>query len=239
MLVQRGAHINARETKEPHMDQEGRNSLNRTGSTPFLLAAKNCDLPMMQTLLELGADPFLATEEGTSPLMVAAGVGIFSQGENPGTPDESADAVKLLLELGADPNTVDKNGDTALHGEGWRGSNDAVKALVNAGAKLDVRNKMGHLPLTNATGVFRNARVQMNLHTAKLLRELMVQRGLDPDELEKGIDVAGAYRGEKLVVADQQEAQDPLEVQRRLVERAAKEKQEIKRQQDEKKRDKN
>ncbi len=223
-LVEHGAYINARETKEPHMDQEGRNSLNRSGSTPFLLAAKACDLPMMHTLLDLGADPFLATEEGATPLMVAAGVGIFSQGENPGTPEESADAVKLLLSLGADPTTVDKNGDTSLHGEGWRGSNEAVTLLVEAGAKLDARNKLGHLPLTNASGVFRNARVQMNLHTAKLMRELMVARGMNPDELQKGIDANGAYTGDKLIVADQQEAQDPTEVQRKLIERANQEK---------------
>jgi ankyrin repeat protein len=35
---------------------------------------------------------------------------------------------------------VDKNGETALHGPAWRGSNEAVMLLVDAGAKLDVRN---------------------------------------------------------------------------------------------------
>ena len=75
-LVEHGADINARETKEPNSDMEGRNSLNRYGATPFFLAAKSCDVPMMQALLALGADPFLATSTATSPLMVAAGVGI-------------------------------------------------------------------------------------------------------------------------------------------------------------------
>ena len=47
-LVEHGADINARETKEPNSDMEGRNSLNRFGATAFFLAAKSCDVPMMR-----------------------------------------------------------------------------------------------------------------------------------------------------------------------------------------------
>ena len=161
---------------------EGRNSLNRYGATPFFLAAKSVDVPLMEALLELGADPFIANVDGDTPLMVAAGVGVYSQGESPGLPEESADAVKMLLDLGAPVNDVDKNGETALHGPAWRGSNEAVMLLVDAGAKLDVRNNRGWLPLTIADGVYYNARVMMNKHTAKLLRELMIARGLDASD---------------------------------------------------------
>ena len=63
---------------------EGRNSLNRFGATPFFLAAKSVDVPLMEVLLELGADPFIGNVDGDSPLMVAAGVGVYSQGESPG-----------------------------------------------------------------------------------------------------------------------------------------------------------
>ena len=44
-LVEHGADINARQTKEPNSDMEGRNSLNRYGATPFFLAAKSVRRP--------------------------------------------------------------------------------------------------------------------------------------------------------------------------------------------------
>jgi ankyrin repeat protein len=226
-LVTFGADINARETKEPNSDMEGRNSLNRFGATPLFLAAKACDVPMMEALLGLGADPFLGNIDGDTPLMVAAGVGVYSQGESPGEPEESAEAVKMLLDLGATVTDVDKNGETALHGPAWRGSNEAVTLLVNAGAKLDVRNKRGWLPLTIADGVYYNARVMMNLHTAKLLRELMVARGLDASD--EGTNRGGALR-DNLVLEDEVDAQNPSEVQRRFVEQQQKRNETLKQQ---------
>ena len=79
--------------------------------------------------------------------------------------------------------------------------------LVNAGAKLDVRNNRGWLPLTIADGVYYNARVMMNLHTAKLLRELMVARGLDASD--KGANLGGALR-DNLNVEDETRGAEPL-----------------------------
>ena len=81
-LVAKGADVNARQKKEPR--DGNRNMLNRLGSTPFLLAAKSADVPLMRVLLECGADARLTTNNGTTPLMAAAGVGIWAPGENPG-----------------------------------------------------------------------------------------------------------------------------------------------------------
>ena len=212
ILVEHGADVNARQTKEPSSDMEGRNSLNRYGATPLFLAAKSVDVPLMETFLALGADPFLANIDGDSPLMVAAGVGVYSQGESPGAPEESADAVKLLIKLGAAVNDVDKNGETALHGPAWRGSNEAATLLVDAGAKLDARNNRGWLPLTIADGVYYNSRVMMNKHTATLLRQMMTARGLDTSD--SGANLAGAIRSEVDDEADEN-ASNPSEIQRR------------------------
>ena len=155
-----GADLDARETKEPRGgDGAGtaggyRNVLNRVGATPFLLAAKAVDVELMRLLVALGADPRLPNEDGTTPLMVAAGVGIWAVGESPGTNQESLAAVELMLELGDVVTTVDTNGDTALHGAIIRGSEPLVRFLLDQGADLEAVNGKGWTPLRMAEGVF-------------------------------------------------------------------------------------
>ncbi len=159
-LVAHGAEIDALEAKEPRgADGSGvatgyRNVLNRVGATPFLLAAKAADVELMTLLVRLGADPLLPNEDGTTPLMVAAGVGIWAVGESPGTNDEALEAVKLMIELGDGVTMVDANGDTALHGAVIRGSEPLVRFLVEQGADLEAVNEKGWTPLTIAEGVF-------------------------------------------------------------------------------------
>ena len=128
--------------------------LNRVGSTPFLLAAKAADLELMRLLVELGADPSIPNEDGTTALMVAAGVGIWAVGESPGTNEEAMAAVKYALELGGDVTTVDGNGDTALHGAVLRSSEPLVRFLLGLGADIDAVNDRGWTPLRMAKGIF-------------------------------------------------------------------------------------
>ena len=189
ILVKHGADINARQTKEP---RDGyRNMLNRIGATPFLLAAKSADLDLMRALLAHGADPLLTTTDHTAPLMVAAGVGIWNVGENPGTNDEALEAVRLTFELGGSVTAANDNGYTALHGAAHRGANELVKWLVDRGAQLDAKLtkpgggsegtggwRAGWTPLTIAEGVFYAAAFKAHPETAALLRELMTARGV-------------------------------------------------------------
>jgi ankyrin repeat protein len=179
-LAAHGANLNARETKEPK--DSYRSSMSRAGATPFLLAAKAVDLDMMRVLVELGADPLLATDDGTTPLMVAAGVGIYAVGDSPGNAEEADRAVKMCLELGGDAAAVDANGETALHGAALRGANGAVKLLVDAGARLDAKNRKGWTPLRIADGVSYNGTTKRMLETAALLREIMTERGVPIDD---------------------------------------------------------
>jgi uncharacterized protein len=62
----------------------------------------------MRLLAQLGADPLLSNADGSTPLMVAAGVGTSSPGEDAGTESEVLEAVKVAFELGGDVNAVDK-----------------------------------------------------------------------------------------------------------------------------------
>ena len=180
-LVEHGADINALEGKEPRgADGSGtggyRNVLNRVGATPFLLAAKAVDDELMRLLVRLGADPLLPNEDGTTPLMVAAGVGIWAVGESPGTNAESLDAAKLMLELGDVVTTVDANGDTALHGAVIRGSEPLVRFLLAQGADLEAVNEKGWTPLTIAEGVFYSNTGKRFPEMETLLLELGARR---------------------------------------------------------------
>ncbi len=188
-LVQRGANVNARVKKEPR--DGNRNQLNRIGATAFVMAAKNDDVAMMRALLESHADPSLTTDRGTTALMVAAGVGIWAPGENPGTHEEALAAVTLALEVGGGGvNDVDMDGETALHGAVYRGGAiPVIRLLINKGAKLDVRNTKGWLPVTVADGVEYTPNVLKRYpEAAALLRQAMRDRGLlVPESSQPGL----------------------------------------------------
>jgi ankyrin repeat protein len=189
-LLDRGANPNARMSAEPA--DGARNVLNRIGSTPFLQAAKLADLPYMRLLAERGADTSITTEEGVTPLMAAAGVGIWQLGEAAGTNEEAFEAVKLCFELGNQVNSVDANGYTALHGAAHRGSNQIAQFLVDKGAKLDIVNSFGWTPFLIADGVFYPNTYNRRPETAALLLKL----GADPK--------AGQRRPEDLPPSEEQ-----------------------------------
>jgi ankyrin repeat protein len=125
-----------------------------TGQTPFLRAAAAGDLRVMRLLLAHHADPNLATDAGTTPLMVAAGVNwavaeTFDEG-----PAALLEAVQLAHELGNDINAQNSMGIAAIHGAANRGANDVIEYLAANGARLDVRDAQGRTPLDWAKGVF-------------------------------------------------------------------------------------
>lgn len=174
VLAEHGANLDSRQTKEPGNGY--RNVLNRIGSTPFLLAAKAADVELMRLLVALGADSLLPNEDGTTPLMVAAGVGIWAVGESPGTNEEALEAVQYALGLGGSVTTIDNNGDTALHGAIIRSSEPLVRFLLDQGSDIDAVNNEGWTPLRMAKGIFYS-------NTGKRFPEmeaLLLELGADP-----------------------------------------------------------
>jgi ankyrin repeat protein len=132
-----------------------RGILSRPGATPFLAAASTADVPLLQKLLELGADPKLTNTQRSTPLLAATGVGVGAPEEAPATEPEVLETVALLLKLGADVNAVDDRGETAMHGAAYRNHPKVVQLLADKGAKIDVwnrANKTGLTPLVIAEG---------------------------------------------------------------------------------------
>lgn len=150
-LVAHGADVNAQLKK----GDGGKAKLNRTGATPFLLAADTADVPLLRLLVKLGADPLLPNADGSTPLMAAAGFGTLAPQEEAGTEPELLEAVQLAVELGGDVNAVDKNGETAMHGAAYNNAPRVVQLLGEKGAKVSVwnqPNKHGWTPLDIAEG---------------------------------------------------------------------------------------
>jgi len=172
-LVAKGAALNARVTKRPNM---GVTTLNSIGATPFLLAARTADVDLMRLLAGLGADPRLANEDGTTPLMVAAGVGTQAPGEDPGTEPEVLEAVKVTLDLGNDLNAVDQNGETVMHAAAYKHVPTVVRFLAERGARTEVWNRpnsKGWTPLTIAVGIQRGMNIVSSRPTAEAIRQVM------------------------------------------------------------------
>ena len=177
-LVAHGANVNARMTKAENFV---RTELNFIGATPFLMAARTADAPLMRLLAELGADPLLPNADNTTPLMVAAGVGTKSPGEDAGAESEVLEAVKVAVELGGDVNAVDNNGETAMHGVAYKQAPSVVQFLVDNGAKIEIwnqKNKSGWTPLRMADGVHVHNMFRLSPDTAVALRKVMSEAGV-------------------------------------------------------------
>jgi uncharacterized protein len=152
-LVEHGADVNARLKN----GSGGPGLFNKTGATPFLMAAATADVAYMRLLVELGANPSLANVDNCIPLMVACGIGVGAAAANEvaGEEPEVLEAAQLLLKLGADVNAVDANGETAMHGAALKNLPKVVQFLADNGAKIDIwnrTNKYGWTPLMIAEG---------------------------------------------------------------------------------------
>jgi ankyrin repeat protein len=156
--------------------------LNEIGATPFMMAALTADAELMRTLAGLGANPLLPNADHSTPLMAAAGLATRSPGEDAGTEIEVLEAMQVALDLGADPNAVDNNGETAVHAAAYKNLPKAVKFLAHKGARVDVwnrPNKFGWTPLAIAVG-YRFGNFKPSAETEAAIREVMIAAGVTP-----------------------------------------------------------
>jgi uncharacterized protein len=178
-FAEHGANLNARMTRKANL---GLTSLNTLGATPFLLAARSGDAELMRTLASLGADPLIPNADNATPLIVAAGLGTRSPGEDAGTESEVLEAVQVALDLGNDINAVDNNGETAMHGAAYKNLPAVVELLGSKGARIDVwnqKNRYGWTPLTIAEG-HRFGNFKPSQVTVDAFRRVMTAAGVTP-----------------------------------------------------------
>ncbi len=150
--------------------------------TPFYRAAVAADVEAMKLMIAHGADLEWvpkATESGDgragppgggnigkTPLMVAmnggkgvgmaGGPGDIREGMKPPFREvsnrEPVEAVKLLLEAGANPDAVTPAGDSALHWAAFDGKPEIVRALAAGGANLNLKDGSGKTALQVVEG---------------------------------------------------------------------------------------
>jgi ankyrin repeat protein len=100
-----------------------------------------------------GRQPIFAAMAGGRGAAFGGGPGFGRQGPPPWREPGSrkpADAVKLLLEAGADPNAWGPNGEHPIHAAVQAGNLDVIRMLAAHGARLDWFNREGYTALTLA-----------------------------------------------------------------------------------------
>jgi uncharacterized protein len=205
LLLDKGADPNMR-VKE--------NTLSRTiftmqwffepGATAFVRAAQSSDVELMKLLLARRADPKMATDFGDTALTAAGGIGWVEGVTYERSTKENLEAVRMLLDLGLDPNAANKDGRTALMGAALKGRNDVVQLLVDRGAKLETRDK-GSRDTGNAASAIAGKKFQVldyaeglvrvgvqsavaRPETAALIRKMLADRGLPVPPANRIVD---------------------------------------------------
>ena len=147
------------------------------GATPLWVAAYaagasrvggDTTLEIMRVLLTAGASLDLTTDDGTTPLMAASGLGSQIGARAP----SSVEAVKILVEAGADVRAVNEADFTALHGAAFRGSNEIIEHLLAHGADIDAQDFRGRTPYRIAEGAQRPLQFHEWPETAAFLADL-------------------------------------------------------------------
>ncbi|HYV62989.1 MAG TPA: ankyrin repeat domain-containing protein [Bryobacteraceae bacterium] len=184
-LLAHGADPNARLTRQLWYTGYGfeLEGVEPAGATAFWRASEVGDLDAMKLLVAAGADPKIATNEGVTPLLVAAGDG-FHGNDAVTVPAGRMPAVKYLVEeCHADVNALDtKAGDststthtntrtyTPVHAAAARGDNEMILYLVAHGARVDLVGKNGVTTADIANSP--RERIEPFPETVKLLESL-------------------------------------------------------------------
>lgn len=117
-----------------------------TGEQPLQMAARKCHLECVRLLVQAGADLNHTPAPEKTEYSESALCSVVRKGWR----REALPVLEELLRDGADPNAASSGKRFPLHeAAGW-GNLEMVRALLVAGAKLDVFDHTGWLPLHRA-----------------------------------------------------------------------------------------
>jgi ankyrin repeat protein len=147
-----------------------------SGRTLLHASAAAGDVPTVELLLRLGADPNVTDDGGHTPLYSVA-----NQSRARGAPD----VVRALVRAGARVDARDGvKHCTALHMAARRGNVEVAEALLESGAELEVRDSLGETPLRRAVNLDKTA-----------VARLLLERGADRHSPgSKGLTASQAAR---------------------------------------------
>jgi len=196
-LLAKGANVNARLNADTEVHNSIRSTwLSEAGGTAFLRAAVCGDLKVMKLLLAHGADPLIATTDGTTALMGLAGVG-YTKGfmKDVGSVEESLEAMQILIDAGIDINARNEDLVQAIHGAAHKNFVQAIQMLVDNGADLTSHSNRkgqfqgegtlaGNTVLDWADGFQTGMESAIyNAEAVVLVEKLMTERGLPLERL--------------------------------------------------------
>ena len=126
-----GDMVRAREIYVGGVDPDERVS----GHTALTMVACRSSAETVELLLDVGADPNLASRRRKTPLIYAAGCG-------------NVPVVRVLLEAGADPNIAAPGGEAAISAARAAGEEAVVQLLLEAGAEAEPVKSSGRRKAT-------------------------------------------------------------------------------------------
>lgn len=201
-LLAAGADPNARIRKSHRLGPDG-SPFEMVDTTPYLLAAVSADASLMRVLKEGGADPQIRGKGGITALMAAAqaactGSCAFQGGNDTNQEDLeiSFEAVRAAVEMGADVNAVNDEGQTAMHRAAFTGADRVVQYLADHGALVDVKDHYGETPWSMAAGISPVIRYRGLYGTHESTAELLLQLGASQSSREEMDDQAPAPPGQ-------------------------------------------
>ena len=179
-LLAQGADPNIRTTKSPPRFGNSNFRMKLEGATPFFIAAIAADVEVMRLLVASGADPRLGLPDGTTPLMMAAGLSRIPA-ESSVDEETALEAVELILDLGeVDVNAANTtHDDTALHGVAYLGWERMLELLVDHGANVNVVNQSQLTPFLIADG-HGDRRILTTVPFHDEMAEMLLAMGADP-----------------------------------------------------------